>query len=465
MDKCLDGGMAAVPPYIYGCAAVAGVCCSCLAYLAVERNRSPLPRSWTAFGVGAHAIMAFLCGMALMLCVPAGIMFFVIRAAPGDQSEEMACRLQSSMFGYPILSFFLTLILLLLLLFNGLRLRVRHAFAAIARPHLAPVSAIGVTAAADAAWPTAPRCVVLPAYRGVFVAPVARAFLDNCAEAAKRAARLAHASGGSAGGGSAAAAGVPAGAAVPSSPLALLPEIYALDAYSTLLCPEDDAWIKHNVHHDMGGIAAGARVGFTTFLRLPFSSGSVDTLVIPLGKMIAFLTQRTDSADRQHAKAVWLLTGEKQRGVVCMRVQCSRCKRADHEAAGLLPGLFDACTRALARSLANSTRCPLHVLRPPPFAEVMRVLKPGGTLVSMASVLDGGGYGRAGGERCVRAAAAGLASLVVACCCCCCFLFPIAGSCARWCVRGNGTIEFARAVPCMQAHGVAANARRHGLCS
>lgn len=38
-------------------------------------------------------------------------------------------------------------------------------------------------------------------------------------------------------------------------------------------------------------------------------------------------------------------------------------------------------------------------------AEVLRVLKPGGTLVSMASVLDGGGYGRAGGERCVAVAA------------------------------------------------------------
>lgn len=129
----------------------------------------PSQSSPTSYGMGAHGLAMFLSTLTLVISLPRVILFGVFRAAAGmdARSGELACQLQD---GIPIVPAILCFVLALLRAINIARLYARHRLAEIAGAALVPV--------ASATERTAYRCAVLPAYRGVWIPPVANAFAN-----------------------------------------------------------------------------------------------------------------------------------------------------------------------------------------------------------------------------------------------------------------------------------------------
>lgn len=90
---------------------------------------------------------------------------------------------------------------------------------------------------------------------------------------------------------------------------ALEAEVAALDAYGTDLCPESDAWMQHN----MAVEGSRVRIGWTNYATLPFFDSSVDVLVVPLGGKLAYFNHSRESDKTKAGKRARFLQE-------CMRV-------------------------------------------------------------------------------------------------------------------------------------------------
>lgn len=229
--------------------------------MAVAPRRGAGP-NW---GIGAHAVIALLCSTGMLLTLPRVVLFYVFIARPADDAKasEFACQLAPLSIGTLIIALFLLLMVGLMMAFNALRSRTRHTLATVLAPYLVPADGGGGPS------PAKPVLLVLPAFRGTWVTPLARAF--------------------------AAAAEVRATTA----------DVIALDAYGTALCPESDAWMRHNLAAE--GADGLVRVGWTSFVKLPLPDHSVDVVAMPMGTRAAYLNNNRDSAKRKGEKLAGLL--------------------------------------------------------------------------------------------------------------------------------------------------------------
>lgn len=259
--------------------------------LAVSRSRTPprdgSPVTSPSFGIGVHGLVSMLSSLGLAFSLPRLALWLIFRfGAPSDdgQALEFACQIERSEMGtYPLFPLFFAAIIVLSLTTNAMRNWTRFSVVDLARSHLKPASsgAEGGSADEGAAGDT-PRLVILPAFRGAWVAPFTVLFAAACSSR---------------------------------------PEVLAYDAYGHhALCPEDDGWIRANVPADLATVAhreakhghraessfaassVDFRVGYTDFkapLGLPHSTsssssgshshtlalphGSVDVIVVPVG--------------------------------------------------------------------------------------------------------------------------------------------------------------------------------------
>ena len=144
-----------------------------VAYLRVLVLWKPTASSSTSYGMGGHAICQSLSELVLVISAPRLVLFGAFRAAAGVdiRAGELACQLQNSI---PISSLLLCMVLVMLGIINFVRLCVRHKLVVVAEGELVP--------APGAASRGLARCAVLPAYRGVWIPTIARAFAQAASD-------------------------------------------------------------------------------------------------------------------------------------------------------------------------------------------------------------------------------------------------------------------------------------------
>lgn len=270
-----------------------------------------------AFGLAAEHVIGELASILLVLNLPKIICYtgfrYGMRSAKG---EELACQTQSESFGgVPLPSVFISLPLILILLFNEVRLCSRHTLARLLRdtlasratwsgnalssagtsptgsgPHAAAVglsSSALAAAASDAAGSPESRTtgtgmtaavlrvLSLPVYRGTYVAPVLQALRE-----------------------------LPGVGSV---------QMHAADAFGTVLQPESDAWLATNVR--LEGEAASVIVTQTDFVSVPLPDDSVDLVFIPATRALPLgRAAGRDASEQLKAAELALLLAE------CLRV-------------------------------------------------------------------------------------------------------------------------------------------------
>jgi SAM-dependent methyltransferase len=247
--------------------AMTGVAVAALAYAALLTLRKPSAQTTTpSFGFGASGVAVTLSITSILFNAPKIVAFFLFRdALPANNGLEIACETQSeSLGGIPIFQFLLTIPIMLFVLFNQARLCARWTFARLLKQELV---ASGFTAGDTV------RVVAVPAYRGVWIPPLVRAFRQLLPASAN-----------------------PATASV---------EVMACDAFGTALQRESDAWLRKNM--ELEGVADDVTVLQTDFLTLPIPSGSVDVLVVPVSRGLPFLNDSRSSDQRkQELKLLFL---------------------------------------------------------------------------------------------------------------------------------------------------------------
>lgn len=333
MDSCMDdyqqSPLPSVPVSIgfyVGTSIVALLALGQRARIACQR---PGGATRPAFGLAAEHIIAELASILLVLNIPKIICYtgfrYGMRSAKGD---ELACQTQSESFGgVPLPSVFISLPLILIVLFNEVRLCSRHKLARLLSDTLASrgrwsgnalgsgdtglagsgaegvatsliaaaaagSSGTGVTGTGTTETDATPassatgmtgtgsksavlRVLSLPVYRGTYVAPVLQALRT-----------------------------LPGVDAV---------QMHAADAFSTVLQPESDAWLATNVR--LEGESGSVIVTRTDFVSVPLPDASVDLVFIPATRALPLgRAAGRDASEQLKAAELAVLLAE------CLRV-------------------------------------------------------------------------------------------------------------------------------------------------
>ena len=143
--------------------------------------------AYVSYGLGAKNVVKTMSMTLIALSTPIIVIYYIFRIIPGDSSKEFACQIQ---FGFLFVQVAIFSSVNMIVATNYLRLYTRYTFANTVADFLKPVisNSTNTTTGSktnegddvETGIEEVGRIVVLPAYRGVWVAPFCNIFAEHC---------------------------------------------------------------------------------------------------------------------------------------------------------------------------------------------------------------------------------------------------------------------------------------------